>query len=210
MTTPAPPDDTVTTPAPVGGGYAWHSLTLGDESSCGVREGGQVYCWGRAFAGPVPGVDTNTVWPLPVPGAPPMDSLALTGWHQCGITPANVTWCWGWNHNIGVDDPRDFIPDPIQLAAPPGFLSIHGLHTATFALGTDGHGYWWGPPPLSNGGPPETPERFSDEIPLRSIGTNDSGACGIEQTSGTVYCWSAFVWEGPTRVAAFPPPGEAQ
>jgi hypothetical protein len=54
-------------------------LALGDDRACGVREGGQVYCWGRAFAGPVPGVDTNTVWPLPVTSAPPMDSLALTG-----------------------------------------------------------------------------------------------------------------------------------
>jgi hypothetical protein len=135
-----------------------------------------------------------------------MDSVTLSGWHQCGIAALQVAYCWGANYNIGIDDPRNIIPDPVALDTPPTLQSIHSLFKPTFALGVDGKGYWWGPPPRATGGPPYTPEVFSGEIPLRAIGTAASGVCGIEQESSTVFCWSDFSWTGPTQVVALPPP----
>jgi hypothetical protein len=200
-------EETVTaTPARVLGSLVWSQLALGDDRACGVGAGGQVYCWGRDLVELGTGVDTNTVAPLPVTNAPPMDSLTLSGWHQCGITPDNLTYCWGTNHNIGVADPRDVIPDPIALTTPSGFRSIHSVFNPTFALGLDGQGYWWGPPHDATGGGPETPEQFTGEIPLRALGTSAGGVCGIEDNTGTVFCWSIFGFDGPQPVTAVPLP----
>lgn len=199
-------DDQVLTPAPMLGGFSWQHLALGDDRSCGVREGGQVYCWGGQPTWLGTGVDTNTVTPLPVTNAPSMDSLTVSGWHQCGITTANTTHCWGANLNIGVIDPRGVIPDPIELPTPPAFRSVHSIFKPTFGLGVDGVGYWWGPPPGATGGGPETPVPFSGDILLRAIGTNGSGVCGVEATTGTVYCWSDFSWTGPEKVGALARP----
>lgn len=190
------------TPAPIAGGLRWRQIGLGDDRACGVREGGQVYCWGAWPEWLGTGVDTNTVAPLPVTNAPLMDSITVSGWHQCGITAQQVTYCWGSNHNIGVEDPRNVIPDPIPLAVPPAVRSIHSGYDPTFALDLDGKGYWWGPPHGATGGPPLTPEPFSGDIPLTAIGLTGSGVCGIEASTATVYCWSLFSWGGPERLTA--------
>jgi Regulator of chromosome condensation (RCC1) repeat len=200
-------DDIVTaTPARVLGGLAWRHLALGDDRACGVTEERQAYCWGRADMELGTGIDTNTVSPLPVINAPPMDSLTLSGWHQCGLTSANATYCWGLNRNIGFIDPRDIIPEPTALTGAPPFRSIHSVFKPTFALGLDGKGYWWGPPPYATGGQPNTPEPFSGEILLKAIGTSDQGVCGIEESTATVYCWSQFTWFDPPVVSGVPVP----
>jgi hypothetical protein len=197
-------DGVLSTPALAGGGLRWRQVALSDDRACGVRDNGEVYCWGRDDQELGTGVDTNTVSPLSVVNAPVMDSIALTGWHQCGITSSGETYCWGTNRNIGVEDPRAVIPEPIALGAPP-FRSIQAIFKPTFALGTDGKGYWWGPPPFATGGRPTTPEIFSGDIPLSTIGTNGFGVCGIEATTNTVFCWSSFGWTGPEQVVALAP-----
>ena len=189
-------------PARVVGGFRWQQVALGDDRSCGVREGGQVYCWGAQPDWLGTGVDTNTVAPLRVTNAPLMDSVTVSAWHQCGITPNHVTYCWGINHNIGVEDAPNIIPDPIPLAVPPALRSIHSAYDPTFGVGLDGIGYWWGPPHGATGGPPLRPEPFSGDIPLAGIGLTGSGVCGIEASTGTVYCWSLFSWSGPERLTA--------
>jgi hypothetical protein len=196
----------VVTPTPIAGGLRWHHLALGDDRSCGVDQGRQVYCWGGQPAWLGTGVDTSTVAPLAVQSAPSMDSLTLSGWHQCGITSTNATYCWGANHNLGVVDPREVVPEPLELPAPPAFRSIQSIFKPTFGLGVDGVGYWWGPPPGATGGGPETPVPFSGDIRLSAMGTNGSGVCGTEASTGTVYCWSLFSWGGPEKLTALAKP----
>jgi hypothetical protein len=199
-------ETTMATPTRVLGGLTWRHLALGHDRACGVTEGGQTYCWGRDNAELGTGVDTNTVSPLPVINAPLMDSLTLSLWHQCGLTSANLTYCWGSNHNIGVVDPRDIIPEPLALTTAPPFRSIHSVDNPTFALAVDGQGYWWGPPPLSTGGEPLTPVPFSGEIRLQAIGTSQFSVCGIEETTQTVYCWSNLGFDGSGTVTGIPVP----
>lgn len=180
-------------PVLVSGGFAWHDLALGSDNACGIREGGQVYCWGGyrpEWLGI--GVDTSTTLPLPVLGAPSLDSVTLSGWHQCGIGIDGVTYCWGDNFNIGVTTTDTIVSSPIPLASPPSFRSVHSLFKPTFALANDGKGYWWGPAPYWSGGGPQTPEVFSGDMLLSAIGTNDLGVCGIEQRTSLVYCWNRF------------------
>jgi hypothetical protein len=199
-------EDPVLTPTLVTGGLNWHQVALADDRACGIEEGGRVYCWGGQPLWLGIGADTNTIAPLPVINAPLMDSVTLSAWHQCGLTTANVTYCWGANHNIGVPDSRDVIPDPIVLTVPSPFRSLQSISKPTFAIGLDDVGYWWGPPPSATGGPPDTPVPFSGDIRLIDIGTNQTGVCGVERATSTVYCWDAFTWSGPERITAVPIP----
>ncbi len=182
----------VPNPSLVLGGFAWHHLALGDDRACGVREGGQVYCWGWLPEYLGTGVDTNTRVPLPVLGSPPMDSVTLSLFHQCGLTANQVTYCWGANLNIGVVTSDFIIPSPIPLDVPPTLQSVHSIYKPTFGLGNDGKGYWWGPAPYWSGGGPQTPVPLEGDLALRAIGTNDLGVCGIEQSTSLVYCWNQF------------------
>jgi hypothetical protein len=191
-------------PVRVEADFPWRHVELGDDRACGVREGGQVYCWGARPTWLGIGVDTNTVLPLPVLNSPPMDSVTLSGWHQCGVTADHLTHCWGQNHNIGFVTTDTLIPYPIALEVPPSLRSVHSIFHSTFGLGIDDKGYWWGPPPHATGGGPESPVLFSDEITLSAIGTNDSEVCGVEATTGTVYCWT-MGFELPLVVAVPPP-----
>lgn len=195
-------------PTLVLGGFPWQQFALGDDRGCGVRVGGQVYCWGKYPEWLGTGVDTNTNTPLPVLQAPLMDSVTLSGYHQCGVLVGYRTYCWGENHNIGkLGLPSgSIVPYPLMLDNPPYLLSIRSGFKPTFALGVDGVGYWWGPPQYSTGGEPYVPTAFTGEIRLSAIGTGETDTCGIEEDTSTVYCWGGFGWTGPSRVWAVPPP----
>ena len=195
----------VPTPARVPVDFPWRHFSLGFDRACGVREGGQVYCWGANPALHGTDVDTSTTLPLPVLNSPPMDSVTLSGWHQCGITATQETHCWGENFNIGFSSTDFLIPYPMPLASPPAFQSVHSAFKPTFALGTDGRGYWWGPPPFSTGGGPESPEPLVGDIPLRAIGTYEAGICGVEEETGAVYCWAQSAIFELARLIAVPP-----
>lgn len=191
----------VLTPTLVLGGFAWQDFSLGDDRSCGIRVGGEVYCWGGQPEWLGTRADTATNTPLPVVHSPLLDSVTVGGYHQCGITSDHHTYCWGYNFHIGKIDPRTIIPDPMELDSPPLFVSLHSIFKPTFGLGADGRGYWWGPPPNSSGGGPEAPEPFTGPILIKALGTAAFDVCGVERASSTVFCWNGTL----RRAYAVPP-----
>jgi hypothetical protein len=194
-----------TVPARVVADFPWRQIALGDDRACGVREGGQVYCWGGRPEWLGIDEDTATVLPLTVANSPSLESVTLSGWHQCGLTSAGIAHCWGANHNIGFETTDEVIPYPTPLDGQPVFQSLHSIFAPTFGLGGDGKGYWWGPPPRATGGGPEVPEPFSGDIVLSALGTNENGPCGAEKTTGVVFCWSPLEGFDMDRVSAVPP-----
>ena len=192
----------VTSPELVLGGFPWRQVALGLRRGCGIRQGGQVYCWGERPGWSGTGVDTNTVEPLPVLQSPLMDSVTVGHWHQCGLS-ALVVHCWGANFNIGKVDARDSMLTPLAIPTPAPIRSILNVSQPTYALGNDGIGYWWGPADGASGGGPVTPVAFTGAIRLSTLG-GGRAACGIEQTTSTVFCWDHF-FTGPT-VRALPVP----
>ncbi|HYF39057.1 MAG TPA: hypothetical protein VD930_05160 [Gemmatimonadales bacterium] len=200
-------DDIVPTPARVLGGFSWRDLRLGLWRACGIREDGQVYCWGdpEVEDGLGTGADTTTTSPLPVTNAPAADSVGISGHIQCSIAATGQTHCWGHNWTIGVEDPREWISDPIPLGTP--LRSMHSLHRPVVALGTDARGYWWGARPTASAADQYTPAPFTGELHLSAIGAGGPGVCGIEATTSAVYCWT---WDGPSwpalDISAVPAP----
>ena len=192
----------VSTPELVLGGFPWRQVAIGHGKSCGIRVGGQVYCWGEHPEWLGTGVDTNTVEPLPVLQAPLMDSVAVGQWHQCGLVSL-VVHCWGANFNIGVPDPRNVFDAPVAIPMQTSIRSIMNPWAATFVLGSHGAGYWWGPPDNASGGGPFSPTLFTGAIRLSRLGGN---VCGTELTTSTVFCWENFSWNGPATVRALPVP----
>jgi RHS repeat-associated protein len=93
-------------------GIGWVSLSLGggdgysdvgDENahSCGIKEDGKTYCWGRNTYGRVGQTTINAEYlaPIQIDGDPGFQSLALGDNHNCGITSAGALYCWGLNED---------------------------------------------------------------------------------------------------------------
>jgi len=134
---------------------AFIHVDAGATHTCGVVDGGQLFCWGRNEEGQL-GAGTSGE-PLP-PTEIMTTGASLGGFtealagahHSCGFQgSASRLWCWGVNSNgvLGLGLPHDGttpMPIPDQLPFAPGFRSAAtgGWHVA--AIGGDGGAYVWG------------------------------------------------------------------
>jgi alpha-tubulin suppressor-like RCC1 family protein len=86
----------VTTPAAGG----WASVTVGGVSTCGVRPGATLWCWGYNGDGQL-GLGNHTPHDLPrqvtTPAAGGWASVTADSGYTCGIRTGGTLWCWGDN-----------------------------------------------------------------------------------------------------------------
>ena len=98
-----------TAPQRVGSASDWTHLSRRTQSSCGIREGGSLWCWGSNFAGQL-GVEDTSV--KEVPTRVGTSQGLLTGWRDvtvgigitCGIREDSTLWCWGFNAGGALGD----------------------------------------------------------------------------------------------------------
>jgi alpha-tubulin suppressor-like RCC1 family protein len=86
----------VTTPAAGG----WASVTAGGVSTCGVRTGATLWCWGYNGDGQL-GLGNHAPHDLPrqvtTPAAGGWVSVTADSGYTCGIRVGGSLWCWGDN-----------------------------------------------------------------------------------------------------------------
>lgn len=76
----------------------WTSLSVGTETTCGIKDGGSLYCWGRRSSGLIPDgrlvpefepapvrVGFNRVW----------DSVSVGEDYACAVERTGQVFCWG-------------------------------------------------------------------------------------------------------------------
>lgn len=155
--------------------------------TCGIEEGGRVYCWGGG------------IWPalsqLPAPAfASPRASVSVGGGHMCALEPDGTAACTGTNHQGETASWRtgSFLTDRQWRVIAAGGGAGAGNHTC--ALTPDGQVYCWGSnvygqlgtesvrtwdirPALARGG-----ERFAD------ISAGGTHTCAL-RSDGSVSCW---------------------
>lgn len=73
-------------PVAIGGGNDWVAVTAGMSETCGIRQGGALYCWGSF---------QNT--PLAVAGQAPWTAVSPSGSVHCGLQSDDKLYCWGFN-----------------------------------------------------------------------------------------------------------------
>ncbi len=131
----------------------WDSVKALSTHSCALRDGGQLWCWGRGSALGL-GEDTeDQMTPQQVGAGTDQDS----GWadisggfnYTCAVRDDQTLWCWGVADRIGLGSDAEFESTPAQLALgtdiETGWTQVYG-HSGnhTCALRQDDTLYCWG------------------------------------------------------------------
>lgn len=83
-------------PTLVSGGHQFAEITGGDQSHCGRKSDGTVFCWGQNDGGQLgDGTTTNRSAPVAVVTAQRFVRLGGGRGGVCGLTAAGEAWCWG-------------------------------------------------------------------------------------------------------------------
>lgn len=132
----------------------FETVSAAGRSSCGVDEGGIVFCWGfngdgqmgigegPAGSGPV------YTFPQAVTSVTTQSFKSLNGgqYHHCAVTFSHVGYCWGDNNNgqLGINQPTRsaFEPTLISVGIPFANISAGRAHSCGVTIG--GRGWCWG------------------------------------------------------------------
>lgn len=187
-----------TTPVPVAGGHAFHTIAAGVNHTCGVSDAGEVLCWGgNGFGQLGNGSLDNSPQPTSV-DVPPGLSFASVGggyFHACGLSAAGEVWCWGANESGQLGDGTfQSRLSPVKVTGlPPGivWLAVGGQHSC--AIGPGGAALCWGKGPYLGVGSAvdqPTPQPVLGGHLFRSLYGNMEWTCGIT-LEGDGYCWGS-------------------
>ncbi len=85
-------------PQPISGGGTWETISAGRFFSCGVKTGGNGYCWGREVVGELGNGAITGDQDSPSAlddGGSSWNFIAAGGGHSCGTKIEGTAWCWG-------------------------------------------------------------------------------------------------------------------
>ena len=175
-------------------------ISAGSGHGCGLRSGGDAYCWGSNSRGQL-GDQAGNFHVLPTPAASGLTFVAISAGneHTCAVTAIGQGYCWGYNAfgqlGLGSTSPS---ATAFPLALPAGFtwaklLAGNGL---TCGLTTGGAVYCWGFNIYGAVGDGTTSQRV---IPAQVVGNRtfkdlalfDSKHVCALTTGGEAYCWGA-------------------
>jgi alpha-tubulin suppressor-like RCC1 family protein len=142
--------------APAGGAVLWQAISAGAFHTCGVTDGGSLYCWGSNGAGTlgVGSPDTEVTVPTlvldPPSGPVTWATVSSGGNHTCALTTAGAAYCWGvsWSGQLGLGDPAGYqtMPAPVADPAtgPVTWLDVDAGNSHTCGITDTTVTYCWG------------------------------------------------------------------
>ncbi|MDX2015011.1 MAG: hypothetical protein SFW67_32755 [Myxococcaceae bacterium] len=190
-------------PAPVSSATDWTTIALTGRSTprvgplslnpspfghaCGLRSGGQLFCWGRNTLGQL-GVGNTTTSFTPVAVPPPAGAtwsqVAVTEFATCAIASTGRLYCWGSNAQgqAGVGMASNVVlTSPTAIASTATDWTYVALHQ-TRVLARRGNGTLW-----TWGGGVATPTAV-DAATDWEEGLWASNLWCARKTNGTVWC----------------------
>lgn len=83
----------------------WTQAAAGFQASCGIRDNGHVWCWGRSDYGQIPGQSGDVKQPLPVAVDKTFSAIARPELGVCGQDSSGAIQCWGFSSHgdLGAD-----------------------------------------------------------------------------------------------------------
>ncbi len=132
----------------------FETVSAAGRSSCGVDDGGVLFCWGfngdgqmGIGAGPV-GSGPVYTFPQAVTSVTAQTFMTMNGgqYHHCAVTFSHVGYCWGDNNNgqLGINQPvrSAFEPTLIFTGIPFANISSGRSHSCGVTIG--GRAWCWG------------------------------------------------------------------
>jgi alpha-tubulin suppressor-like RCC1 family protein len=180
-------------PVQVGDATDWRQISAGGHHTCGVRDDGTLWCWGRGIERQL-GIGTtmqrNT--PTRVGSGSNWAWVATGAWHTCAVRIDGSLWCWGQGAEgrLGLGDVTDR-EVPVRV----GEMNTWARVTAGFAhscgLMADGTLWCWG-----RGGQlglddlafRTEPEQVGEEEDWQMVAAGGAHGCGLRE-AGTLWCW---------------------
>lgn len=186
-------------PTRVGDAADWISVSVGEESTCGLRAPGQLYCWGNNSYGQLGHGDTdNRLRPTRVAGRDDWLQVACGGWSCCAVSARAGLHCWGANleGKPGQDD-QDGAADLLVPTAVAGLDDVVQLANGqghVCALTARGTLYCWGRNSEGQTGVGagrdqyRAPAQVGSELSWASVSAGLHHTCALTG-AGALYCW---------------------
>nr|MBP6845721.1 hypothetical protein [Kofleriaceae bacterium] len=198
-------DRRFTTPRQVGLDTDWSAVAAGLRHSCGVRAGGEVYCWGDASARQIGGT-TTTATPVRVDGPGGVAIATATavcagGAHACAIVGGGAdVVCWGSDDSGQLGDGAgagSATAQAVAVVRPSTGIQWTGLACGaahTCAIG-DGAVYCWGASGSfrlgHNGAVTDAPSLPVAVGGASAVSAGESFSCA-RLADGTARCWGSY------------------
>lgn len=215
-------DMDVLTPVQIGTENDWESISAGDSTTCGLRAGGQRWCWGINSNGQY---GDGTTTDSNVPSRADTDDdwvLVSTAWlHTCGIKQDGSLWCWGEAGEAGLGVPYTVMQhlSPVRVGTDNDWAEVRARRAGACARKQDGSLWCWGrnsSGEVGNGiismDDVWEPERIGTDTDWTVLDTAPIGSttCGL-RNDGSIHCWGASgALRGDNRTCAVGTPAPVQ
>ena len=192
-------------------------VAAGGEHSCGIREAGSLWCWGRNNYGQI-GIGKATadvVSPTQVSSRSDWAKVTGGGASTCAIR-VKALYCWGLNHRgqIG-DETRTVRTSPTRVAADKNWRSVSMGFFHTCAIRTNNRLWCWGDNSagqLGKGDTKQSLQRSKLKGRWTTVSAGGWTTCATK-LNGTLWCWGRNLFgqlgidtyadkSRPTRVGA--------
>lgn len=134
-------------PVEVSGNYSdWEQISSDSGLTCGIREGGRVFCWGdgsRGGRGDGTAVDSDV--PVEISGGLSGFTYIDTGsFGACAVNITGKLFCWGDNEfgQLGNNDAPNHSNIPVEV--PGDWVTVSVVANHVCGIQTNGKGYCWG------------------------------------------------------------------
>lgn len=181
----------------------WISVSIGEDATCGVTDGLQLYCWGKnthwQLGQPAAGVTTATTYlsPTLVASLANVTEVSVGAKGACAVASGDV-YCWGSNTE-GQVGRGDFAIQkaPKQVTGiGPAHGVTHGYEHACAIQTSDSRAYCWGSDKGGQLGDDATLLRKTVATPvagalitslITAISAGEAHTCALK--GGFVFCW---------------------
>lgn len=174
-------------------GPAYESLSAGGSTTCAVRGGGELWCWGNGANFQIPSGAGNSLTPIRAGSDSDWLSLDLAEEYGCGLREGGLLACWGDNEegqlgfgSAGAPADAQVVLDGVEA------YSVGQLHTCAVK---SGQVLCWGRNVEAQCGAPASPSvMVPTPVPLEGtfvgVATGRGHTCALEE-GGHLYCWGA-------------------
>jgi alpha-tubulin suppressor-like RCC1 family protein len=189
-----------------------------DNSTCGIRTDGTMWCFGGALFGKLGDNQNTTDRTRPVKVHTDVSSAGWSDWiavtaaakHTCGIRSNGTLWCWGHagEGRLGNNDASTEHDRPVQVLTDTGvgswsdWTQVNAFYHTTCGIRSNGTAWCWGSGytgQIGNGALPNSqlvPAQVQTDTGPGAwsdwvkISAGNTNVCGI-RTNGTLWCWGA-------------------